>query len=106
VRGYYRDAVGALALYDITSSSSFAAMGNWLRELRELAHPKLAIVLIGNKADLDTSRTVTCGEGRSFAEREYVLFIETSERDATNVSEAFELMTAEVIARYERGDLD
>jgi small GTP-binding protein len=103
---YCRLAVGALAVYDVTDSHSFASMGDWIRHLRELAHPKVAIILIGNKADLDTSRAVTFEEGRSFAERENVLFMETSGEDATNISEAFELLTAEVIERYENGSLD
>jgi GTPase SAR1 family protein len=98
--------VGALAVYDVTSSITLESIGRWLLDLRQLACPGLAIILIGNKTDLGKSREVSFEEGKSVAEREHLLFIETSAKDATNVTEAFELLTAEVVARYEERTLD
>jgi hypothetical protein len=49
---------------------------------------------------------VSFEEGKKFADQEHLLFIETSAKDATNISQAFELVTAEVIARYEKGAFD
>jgi Ras-related protein Rab-11A len=103
---YCRKAVGALLVYDVTSSNSFASIGRLLEGIREQANPQVAIILIGNKTDCDALRKVNVEEGKGFAEREHLLFLETSAVDATNVTEAFKLVTAEVIARYERGALD
>ena len=62
---YYRGAVGALLVYDVTSRSSFEAVLKWLGELRSHASQKdMIISLIGNKTDLISLRQVTTGEGK------------------------------------------
>jgi small GTP-binding protein len=102
---YYQGAIGALAVYDITSSDSFASIPGWLCGLRARAHPQIAIILIGNRADSGKLRAVSFEEGRSFAQSAHLLFIETSAKDATNISQAFEMLASEVIRRIEKGDL-
>ncbi|KAF7724659.1 Ras- protein ypt3 [Apophysomyces ossiformis] len=87
---YYRGAVGALLVYDITRQSSFQNVTHWLKELREHADQNIVIMLVGNKVDLsETSRAVSSDEGGSLAEQEGFLFMETSALDATNVENAF-----------------
>ncbi|KAG1374992.1 hypothetical protein G6F61_008854 [Rhizopus arrhizus] len=88
---YYRGATGILIVYDITSRSSFEnARYYWLTGARECADPNAVIMLVGNKADLsESSREVETEEGRSLAEEEGLLFIETSALDATNIDTAF-----------------
>ncbi|CAO3669950.1 unnamed protein product [Rhizopus stolonifer] len=87
---YYRGAVGALLVYDITRQSSFQNVQHWLKELRDHADQNSVIMLVGNKVDLsESSRQVTTEEGGALAEQEGFLFIETSALDATNVDKAF-----------------
>ncbi|CAO3643882.1 unnamed protein product [Cunninghamella blakesleeana] len=87
---YYRGAVGALLVYDITRQTSFQNVTHWLKELREHADPNIVIMLVGNKLDLsETNRAVTTEEGGALAEQEGFLFMETSALDATNVESAF-----------------
>ncbi|KAI8341179.1 GTP-binding protein [Chlamydoabsidia padenii] len=87
---YYRGAVGALLVYDITRKTSFQNVTHWLKELREHADPNIVIMLVGNKSDLsETNRAVTTEEGGALAEQEGFLFMETSALDATNVENAF-----------------
>ncbi|KAL9553869.1 Ras-related protein ric2 [Mucor bainieri] len=87
---YYRGAVGALLVYDITRSSSFQNVEHWLKEIRDHADPNIVIMLVGNKLDLsESSRQVTTEQGGALAEQEGFLFIETSALDATNVDKAF-----------------
>ncbi|ORZ08991.1 GTP-binding protein [Absidia repens] len=87
---YYRGAVGALLVYDITRQTSFQNVTHWLKELREHADPNIVIMLVGNKSDLsETNRAVTTEEGGALAEQEGFLFMETSALDATNVENAF-----------------
>jgi small GTP-binding protein len=103
---YFRGVVGALAVYDITDSNSFGSIRNWLVLLRNLVDPDVAIILVGNKSDHEGQRMVSFEEGQRFAEREHLLFSETSAKVATNISQAFELLVAEVIARYEKRAFD
>jgi Ras-related protein Rab-11A len=64
---YYRGAVGALLLYDVTKPSTFASVKGWVDELREHASPHVVTMLVGNKTDLVSLRSVTAEEAATFA---------------------------------------
>ncbi|XP_055353938.1 ras-related protein Rab-11A-like [Paramacrobiotus metropolitanus] len=86
---YYRGAAGALIVYDITMADSFRNVERWLGKLREHIDENAAIMLVGNKSDLEELRTVRKEEGRRFAEKHHLSFIETSAMDDINVGNAF-----------------
>ncbi|KAH7577071.1 hypothetical protein ACOSP7_002182 [Xanthoceras sorbifolium] len=86
---YYRGAVGALLVYDVTRHATFANVGRWLKELREHTDPNMIVMLIGNKSDLRHLVAVSTEDGKAFAEKESLYFMETSALDATNVENAF-----------------
>lgn len=92
---YYRGAVGALIVYDISKSSSYENCNHWLTELRENADENVAVGLIGNKSDLAHLRAVPTDEAKNFAQENQLLFTETSALNSENVETAFrELITA------------
>ena len=66
---YYRNAVGALLIYDVTSRSSFESVGRWMKAIREHADPSIVMILVGNKTDLADSRQVKTEDGLRFAEK-------------------------------------
>jgi len=43
---YYRGAVGALVVYDLTSRQSFLNCQRWLDELREHADSRIVVMLV------------------------------------------------------------
>ncbi|KAL2478515.1 Ras-related protein RABA4c [Forsythia ovata] len=86
---YYRGAMGAMLVYDITKRQSFDHMARWLEELRGHADKNIVIMLIGNKSDLGTLRAVPVEDAKEFAQRENLFFMETSALEATNVEPAF-----------------
>ncbi|KAL3821399.1 hypothetical protein ACJIZ3_007304 [Penstemon smallii] len=86
---YYRGAVGALLVYDVTRRPTFENVLRWLKELRDHTDPNIVIMLIGNKADLRHLVTVSTEDGRDLAERESLFFMETSALESTNVDNAF-----------------
>jgi len=86
---YYRGAVGALLVYDISKALTFENVERWLKELRDHAENNIVIMLVGNKSDLKHKRAVATEDAMSFAERNNLAFIETSALDATGVDEAF-----------------
>jgi len=98
-RGYYRGAVGALIVYDITKSSSFTNVEKWLNELHEHADENIVVMLVGNKTDLKASREVSTEEASKFAKAKGLLYIETSALEGDNVKEAFTQIINEIAAR-------
>lgn len=61
---YYRGAVGALLVYDISKHQTYENVTRWLKELRDHADSNIVIMLVGNKSDLRHLRAVsTEGEG-------------------------------------------
>lgn len=86
---YYRGAVGALLVYDITRMSSFTNLAKWLTELRDHASQDLIIMLIGNKSDLQNLRVVKTEDAQAFANKNGLHFMETSALNNKNVEGAF-----------------
>ena len=129
-RGYYRGAAGALLVYDITSRDTFNALSHWLSDAKTLASPKIVILLVGNKKDLDKDREVTFLEASRFAQengnlrffflfsrRKFFLFsfsflllelmfLETSAKTGESVEEAFLKCSKSILAKIEVGELD
>jgi len=95
---YYRGAVGALLVYDVTRHSTFENVERWLKELRDHTDPNIVVMLVGNKSDLRHLVAVQTDEGKAFAERESLYFMETSALESTNVENAF----AEVLTQIYR----
>jgi Ras-related protein Rab-11A len=44
---YYRGALGALLVYDVTKATSFENVSRWLKELRDHADSNIVMMLIG-----------------------------------------------------------
>ncbi|KAK4372189.1 hypothetical protein RND71_007573 [Anisodus tanguticus] len=93
---YYRGAVGAMLVYDITKRQSFDHVARWLEELRGHADKNIVIMLVGNKTDLGSLRAVPTEDAKEFAEKENLFFIETSALEATNVETAFVNVLTEI----------
>ncbi|KAI3519985.1 hypothetical protein L1887_09206 [Cichorium endivia] len=93
---YYRGAVGALLVYDITKKQSFDNVTRWLRELREHADSNIVLMLAGNKSDLNHLRAVSENDAQVLAEKEGLAFLETSALDANNVEKAFQTILLDI----------
>ena len=64
---YYRGAVGALLVYDISKHGTYVNVTRWLKELRDHADSNIAIMLVGNKSDLKHLRAVPTEEAKNFS---------------------------------------
>ena len=52
---YYREAKGAVLVYDITTAETFNRVMTWVKELNQQVG-KIAVVIVGNKADREPYR--------------------------------------------------
>ncbi|KAH0454535.1 hypothetical protein IEQ34_016459 [Dendrobium chrysotoxum] len=93
---YYRGAVGALIVYDISRRQTFENVGRWLNELNTHSDMNVVTILVGNKSDLKDSREVSLEEGKALAEAEGLFFMETSALDSSNVATAFQTVVKEI----------
>ena len=96
---YYRGALGALIVYDVTQPKSLENAGRWLTEVKDNASsPDMVIALVGNKVDLVDDRQIDVSMAIRLAETEGLLYFETSAKagDDGNVHTAFERMVFEI----------
>ena len=88
---HYRNATGALVVYDISNRSSFEAAGDWINMVRDRAEDNVMIGLIANKIDLPSNRRVVSQEeGQNLANMHKVFYKETTVEDVGSLRGAFE----------------
>ena len=67
---------GILIVYDVTEKESFEALNFWMKSFKENANKDAICLIIGNKIDLKEKRIIDYNEGKNFAEKYGVKFIE------------------------------
>ncbi|MCH8908088.1 MAG: GTP-binding protein [Candidatus Heimdallarchaeota archaeon] len=98
---YYKGALGALVVYDITNRKSFEAVERWFRDIRQFAEV-IPVQLLGNKADLP-NRKVTKEEGENLTRKlradwnQPIHFRETSAKEDLEVLESFSVLAKTVL---------
>jgi small GTP-binding protein len=105
VRGvYYKGAVGALLVYDVTRPDSYHNTPKWVKELwTNNGRGKVPLVLVGNKIDLRKScdEKINTTQGKSLAKKITRMtsdegfncnYVETSAKTGKNISIAFSLL--------------
>lgn len=97
---YYRGALGAMVVYDITKRDSFDHVARWVEDLRAHADDSAVIMLVGNKADLAADkRAVSTEDAVEFAETQRLFFSEVSALSGGNVDDAFFRLLEEIFSR-------
>jgi small GTP-binding protein len=96
---FFEGCAGALLVYDLTRHSTFERIKTkWFEDFRKFARSNGVYILIGNKVDLKSSKTVSSEKAESFAhEIKASDFIETSTKSGTNVESAFIRLTSQVL---------
>jgi GTPase SAR1 family protein len=98
---YYRGADGIFIVYDITDRSSYAQVPSYIESIQQHSKPGVALLIIGNKSDLEAQRVVSFEEGKALADELNASFMETSARTSANIEAAFCSMAATIKARLE-----
>jgi small GTP-binding protein len=98
---YYKGAKGAFIVYDITKKDSFKNIDKWIQDLREFGEDDAAILIVGNKSDLEESREVTTDEVKKKAEVYKMAYCETSALKSKNINYAFQTLIKLVAEKME-----
>ena len=95
-RAYFKNCVCAMVVYDITSRKSFENVQNWLQDVHDQSPKTVLIILIGNKIDLENKRDVSYDEGKEYAIKNGLIFMETSAKTGEGVEEIFKQSAEEI----------
>lgn len=105
-RSYYRNSVGGVLVYDVSSATSFSNISRWMEEAKGHVAPRSIIfILVGQKSDLENERMVSHEEGEQFAKKHGIPFIETSAKTGYNVEEAFHSLTECIYRELQSGSI-
>ncbi|EAN77581.1 ras-related protein Rab21, putative [Trypanosoma equiperdum] len=93
---YYRNANGAILVYDVTDADTLEKVRLWIRELRAVVGDQIQLVVCANKSDLEQEREVSEEKGRRFAKDHGAQHLSTSARTGMNVAEAFQTLATAI----------
>lgn len=102
-KNYLRGSNGIMLIYDITNSSSFTNIKNWIAQIKESLGDTVAITLVGNKLDLEENlRKVTKEQGEALALEYNFKFLETSVKLNKNINKAFENLALDILKNKDK----
>lgn len=99
-RAYYREAAAVLLVYDVANLASFRSIDSWLQDVNLMTNSP-QIVLVGNKSDLVEKRKVSYEQGKAFAEKNGMIFIETSAKNRVNIDETFAAVAKNIVKKID-----
>ncbi|CAL4104235.1 unnamed protein product [Meganyctiphanes norvegica] len=100
---FYRDAMGFLLLFDLTSEQSFLDIRSWIEQLKTHAYcDNPDIILCGNKVDLIEQRVISEQRARDMANKFGFSYMETSAATGQNVEAAVNLLLETVMQRMDK----
>ena len=85
---FLKGALGAIIVYDITQKNSFNNIENLIKYVKENADNNIALILLGNKSDLNSKREVLEEEGLNLSKKYNINFYETSSLNGENINKA------------------
>ncbi|MFX1560082.1 MAG: Rab family GTPase [Promethearchaeota archaeon] len=100
---YYRGSSGGLLVFDVTRRRTFIVLDEWLEELHKAINKEIPLVLVANKTDLP-DRVVEPSEGRDFADRHGMPYIESSAKTGEGIVDIFQELAEVLVAQREKGN--
>ncbi len=106
-RSYYRNAFGAVLVYDISNRDSFMDIEKWYQDFRYTTGKHTPILLIGNKTDLINLRSVETWEGEKYASQRGMDFVELSALDSlqSTILREFDTLVSSIHKKVKAGSL-
>jgi len=96
---YYKDAHGAILVFNLTDQNSFEKLSYWKEELDSHAPSDIVICYLGNQADKIADRKVKKEDIKKILNEEDKLYYDVSAKTGNNISLAFEQLTMAIIEK-------
>lgn len=105
---FYKDAQGAILVYDVSQRDSFDSLEHWLEEIKQEVDSsseieKIVFAVCANKTDRMSTRSVNESEGRLWAESRGFLYFETSAQNGDGIQDLFKVLFTTMIHTIENG---
>ena len=94
---WYRHAMGALVVFDLTDAKSLTSVPNWIESVNRYTDCK-AFILVGNKNDLVEERQVDEKIAKKVADEYGMIYVETSAIFGVQVDDAFKILANELVS--------
>ena len=95
-KAYYQNSSGAFFVFDTTRPETLGRIDEWINTLYGVTG-EIPLVLVENKIDLPSK--VDQGDVKKVMKRFGIAHIQTSAKEDTNVEQAFQEMTREILSR-------
>eukprot|EP00026_Physarum_polycephalum_P013925 Phypoly_transcript_14386.p1 GENE.Phypoly_transcript_14386~~Phypoly_transcript_14386.p1 ORF type:complete len:221 (+),score=35.40 Phypoly_transcript_14386:167-829(+) len=98
-RVYYKEAVGAVVVYDITRQNTFDAVKKWKQDLDEnlSVERPLPVILLANKCDLAESRPDVTKMDNFAKDQGFIAWYETSAKEDINITKAIRTLVQHIL---------
>ena len=100
---YFRNSLGAVVVYDVTSRKSFQDLESWVNSFQEVAGPETIITIVGNKIDkIDIA--VSTEEAAKWADQRGFEHFRTSAKTGEGIRETFRQVAVRLLkSRVQKG---
>ena len=105
-KSVFRKISGVFVVYDITNLQSFKTAREYLEYAKSNASEKTCIVFLGNKCEKEEARKVSYEEGRLFAEKHGIMFLEVSAKAPDGILHAFKMLMSNMMMKIEEKEED
>lgn len=96
---FYKNTDCVVVVFDLSSEDTFKDIENiWMREIKKNCDNDVELMLLGNKSDIE-DRKVTSQQAQEYADKNQMIYYETSAKEGTNVETAFLELTNKVHAK-------
>lgn len=96
---YFRNARGAIVVYDVADRSTFDALESWIASFRDVAGPETVVVVVGNKCDVEDGVAVSEVEGEKWAADAGFSCFRTSAKTGKGIKETFHELAVQLLQR-------
>jgi len=98
---YYRDADGAILVYDQTDQTSFEKVKHWISELKKFVGKNITLVIAANKSDMK-NKEVSFDEALDYSHSVNASLHSTSAKSGSGVEDCFLELTKGLLKKSSR----
>eukprot|EP01088_Endostelium_zonatum_P021682 TRINITY_DN871_c0_g1_i1.p1 TRINITY_DN871_c0_g1~~TRINITY_DN871_c0_g1_i1.p1 ORF type:complete len:207 (+),score=19.34 TRINITY_DN871_c0_g1_i1:166-786(+) len=98
-RSYYKEAKGAVLVFDLGEDRTLSNLYNWLEDLNRYAEMEQVKILVGNKNDIE-ERSVRADEGKRFANDHQLTYMESSAKTGENIENVFSTLARSMHTKF------